>query len=638
MNNTFINNTFSSTSSTLVFVNNSARNTFYWNNFSRTSGLYVNDTDGTSLYNLSEGNLWQNVLNGSVVMYGSVPSQYGAGLYISTVGIPYNNSTSQGKFLCGFEGCGDYAPLSYPRYANLSINASPQDYGNYTGNGTYVVPTTVNITATPNVTKLFSNWTSEGNCSIANTTSNETNVSLYSNCNVTANFINYTVTEDCRGISRDTDLLGDTYATAGGICYSFEASDIYLDCHGYSIYGVNASESIGINVDNNNVVIRNCNIYNMSIGIFNNRGFYQTYQDNGIYSEEGKAGINTGGGSLVITGNEIILGTGAGINFQDNVLTFVIANNTIISTLDNAKPRLYMQSGAGDGVITGNIFDTYEHDDDAISGDSSTLLDIVNNTINGRINFITTTYTNINENNISTGAVDFALFLVDSSDMHFYNNNVSSNGSYVYNSGADLKFCNGDGNVWAPVMNGTWDVKGNDLSTHFPGLYYGSGGDDYPLSEQTTGGAFNGTMKDSCAITPFLGEPGTFIWIYNGSSWVEYNESSKINFRCSNPFPSYCQPQNQDNETSKPIFRNQNNGTVIRDWQAIKTNVTWETANLTCGTSRSPTSNINLTMEYKNYSLTPISSGLNESLYCWFYIESVPAGFARDFAIDFTGG
>ncbi|MCX6769741.1 MAG: hypothetical protein NT051_03605, partial [Candidatus Micrarchaeota archaeon] len=132
-------------------------NTFYWNNFTATSGLYINDTNSSNFYNTSmgghgEGNIYANVMNGSVLINGSTSSGYGHGLFIGTNGSwPYNSTTSGNMVTFGVV---DYAPLTLNNVSAPS--APPASYG---GGGSSSTPVTltssfdcasgsVNITAT----------------------------------------------------------------------------------------------------------------------------------------------------------------------------------------------------------------------------------------------------------------------------------------------------------------------------------------------------------------------------------------------------------------------------------------------------------------------------------------------------------
>ena len=137
-NNTFINNTLitdGGASDLLYIVAKAGKNKFYLNNFTATTGLYVVDYNGSNYYNgtydgKNQGNIYPNVINGSVSIYGTVVSSK-SGLYIGTsgTGYPYNISTSLGKFSCNFVGCADYAPLttssnSPPIVSNVKLNAT----------------------------------------------------------------------------------------------------------------------------------------------------------------------------------------------------------------------------------------------------------------------------------------------------------------------------------------------------------------------------------------------------------------------------------------------------------------------------------------------------------------------------------
>ncbi len=118
-NSVIANSTFLSTggASTLVLLSTgSIGNTFYWNNFTQTSGLYVNDSSGSNYFNATingnpEGNIWANVMNGSVNITGTSISSGFSGLYrgATGAGYPYNSTNSQGK-LSG--AVADYAPLT----------------------------------------------------------------------------------------------------------------------------------------------------------------------------------------------------------------------------------------------------------------------------------------------------------------------------------------------------------------------------------------------------------------------------------------------------------------------------------------------------------------------------------------------
>ena len=117
--NRIVNNTIMNATNLVNFFNTgTTKNTLYWNNFTGNPTRYVYDVGGGNFYNTTingqpEGNIWHNIMNGSVVVSGSQQSLYGQGLAVgsSGAGYPYNNTTSLGKFVCSFDGCADFAPL-----------------------------------------------------------------------------------------------------------------------------------------------------------------------------------------------------------------------------------------------------------------------------------------------------------------------------------------------------------------------------------------------------------------------------------------------------------------------------------------------------------------------------------------------
>lgn len=128
----------------------SSGNIFYWNNFTATTGAYVTDLNGSNFYNNSQsGNIYANVMNHSIAVWGSVPATYGNGLYRGTsgTGVPYNNSTLGGKFICSFAGCADYVPLT-------DLGAAP-----YPIAWSFTRPYSYLLTYYANGSNITANWT-----------------------------------------------------------------------------------------------------------------------------------------------------------------------------------------------------------------------------------------------------------------------------------------------------------------------------------------------------------------------------------------------------------------------------------------------------------------------------------------------
>ena len=190
INNTLIPNT-ANTNGLVYLTSASYWNTFYWNNFTNTSGHYVQDLNGSNYYNATtsggtnEGNIWYNVMNGSVQIQGSALSGYGSSLYIGNTGTgyPYNNTTSSmvlGKVV-------DWAPLTN----TLGCGALTSTGSTYTMNSNLAISSAncFNITAA-NIILNCNGYTITGN-NVTNTNgiyATSTNTTI-ENCNI-SNFSN----------------------------------------------------------------------------------------------------------------------------------------------------------------------------------------------------------------------------------------------------------------------------------------------------------------------------------------------------------------------------------------------------------------------------------------------------------------
>ncbi|MGV8169256.1 MAG: right-handed parallel beta-helix repeat-containing protein [Candidatus Nanoarchaeia archaeon] len=127
--NTFYGNVLLNADTLLYIEEDSDNNLFYWNKFFNDADMYINDLDGGNYYNVSmggqeEGNIYDDVLDGTVDIKGDVLSGYWAdSLYVGTegAGYPYNSANSLGKV-----NIVDYAPLTQfpitsPENATLTV-------------------------------------------------------------------------------------------------------------------------------------------------------------------------------------------------------------------------------------------------------------------------------------------------------------------------------------------------------------------------------------------------------------------------------------------------------------------------------------------------------------------------------------
>lgn len=132
-NNLFINNTLISDTDLVSINAQSGNNTFYWNNFTDTTGYYVNDANGTNYYNTTmsghgEGNIWHNVMNGSVEIFGIYPAIIAGHFYGYTgSGHPYNSTNSLGKVTSGVVDWGAITPNEYTSPNCTLVSITPSD-------------------------------------------------------------------------------------------------------------------------------------------------------------------------------------------------------------------------------------------------------------------------------------------------------------------------------------------------------------------------------------------------------------------------------------------------------------------------------------------------------------------------------
>ncbi|MFA6214032.1 MAG: hypothetical protein WC717_02025 [Candidatus Micrarchaeia archaeon] len=224
--NTLINTTLSSPggAGTLLSISaDSDSNIFCLDNFSSTGSYYASDASGANFYNCTyggknQGNIWHNVMNGSVAITGTENSSI-PGLYLGTTGsgYPYNSTNAQGKLSGTIV---DHAPLTpfLTLYANLTVLYGAG--GNATGNASdFVVPANRTINATPSEGYTFGNWSESGNCTAANASNANTTIEVRSGwCNATASFAAVpTATQATGGSSYISPSLSQSFNCSSGM-------------------------------------------------------------------------------------------------------------------------------------------------------------------------------------------------------------------------------------------------------------------------------------------------------------------------------------------------------------------------------------------------------------------------------------
>ena len=168
--NTIENTTLKSSSGTgtlLDIDSDSGGNTFYWNNFTATTGVYASDMNGSNIWNgsangIPEGNIWANVMNGSVLAAGNTHSSGFPALYIGAFGLgyPYSNATAGDK-LSG--SVVDYAPLTSNNQladtVTLALNGSSANIS-YVYSAAYAL--TINASSASGTQSIYQNGTPVG--------------------------------------------------------------------------------------------------------------------------------------------------------------------------------------------------------------------------------------------------------------------------------------------------------------------------------------------------------------------------------------------------------------------------------------------------------------------------------------------
>ena len=467
--NTIYNNTLISGSgaSNMLYVSaNSTNNTFYWNNFSATTGIYVNDTNGSNYYNTTlnssgAGNIWANVINQSVQVLGNLTSPFTSLNYGSAgSGYPYNNSTSDGKLIGNVVDNGPLTPQVIASCTDLS--SSGQTYvvtSNLAVNGS----TCFNVTA-ENITIDCAGYSVTGN----NTTdtygvySDQFNTTI-TNCNIT-NFdtgIYFNAADNGTISNTNITITKENYADptyCAGI-------NLYNGANYNSISNVNASTVFG-----NGIIIHSNSIYN-------------TIADSAIVSTT-KTGIYTYTGSNYTTVTNTYAFGGELALYFTNIHNSTVSSCTMETT---STYGAFMIRNANDNTIA-------------------------NNTMNGsgveaiEFNGADPCINNLFYNNTLISNTTLLLVNAQSTNNTFcWNNFTNTSGYYVndanggnyYNSST----CSNEGNIWFNVMNGSVDINGTSNSTGFPSLYIGVGGSGYPYNNSTAQNKLLGIIVDYAPLT-----------------------------------------------------------------------------------------------------------------------------------------
>jgi len=280
-----------------------------------------------------------------------------------------------------------------------------------------------------------------------NTSYDSTSKILYANI---SSFSNYTTRDDpsksCGFVDSDLNLTENLTSIA--TCLQINGSNVVIDCQGYFITGNSSDDGIVSAMDNNNIIIKNCNIRKFRVGI--------TIQDGDNYTIYNNTIADT-----VITYDKA-----DGIAII-NTTSFNISSNTIFnlsSTAEGGAQGIYIvektDGTCANSIIANNFIYNMSGDANNIPkaiefGDSSinSLRDIViENNLIENISCTDTTPPSLCEQHVG----GIGIQLITGKNITVNNNSIQTSGSGFYISGS------------APFA-----VNNNTLTSNFHGISYG---------------------------------------------------------------------------------------------------------------------------------------------------------------------
>jgi hypothetical protein len=569
-NNTIANNTLLS-NSTLLALNYATNNLFYWNNFTQTNGYYIYDDSyaygqylnrfNATINGKPEGNIYANVLNGSVAIQGNVSSGYGQNLYIGMngTGYPYKAATAQGKIYDPYNEVYDYAPLTPYYYGNNTTQQSctcgnlttPNYVCNVTqdlnSNGTCFTVYADNVTIQcnghtitgDNQTGTYGVFSTRQSTTVKNCT-----ISNYQNAILLESATNGLVLDNRLSTTHPTGYLGSGQWGKGYALWLtlshgtvVRNNQVNATSSGIAIYSVNSNNSVivgnnatasghtGISVNGESIGA------STGVAVENNTVYGNPAIELGSLSYSSVSGNNatgsgTGGGitmygpdHCVIRGNRA-LSSGVGIQQGSAIQLYWANNNTLAdnfancsggangidiaySSSDNNVTNNTAASTSGTGLYIGygsnaNTGYCYRNSVDGNTVVSGGQAARLENAQIGTVSGNTF---------ISAGGNSNLLYILGSGNTVYWNNFSATNGYYASIAGGNKlnTTINGkpEGNIYANVISGAVAVQGNVTSGYGAGLYIGMNGTGYPYSQATSQGKIVGNAVDYAPLTPF---------------------------------------------------------------------------------------------------------------------------------------
>ncbi|MCK9202578.1 MAG: right-handed parallel beta-helix repeat-containing protein, partial [Gallionella sp.] len=441
----------------LYIYSTSSGNTFYWNNFTPTSGFYVSDSNGSNFYNTTisghgEGNIWANVMNGSVAITGTNNSTGFPSLYYGTAGsgYPYNNTTAGGK-LSG--AVVDYAPLTSATTLTCGLLSTPNTVYTLTSSQSINGATCFNVTAA-NVTLDCNRYSVTGN-NAASTYGvySSQNFTTIKNCNISGFYAGIYFVGASNGTIRDTNSSSST-----GLGIYLNSNSNYTLITGASasssaLYGFYAYAGGFTRINNSNMT----SSANSALRLHTCPN--ATITGSTMSSPQTSLDLEPGSHGASVSNSQILGGASYAL------LLYAVQNSTFANNTINGRGATYAASVQA--TSTGNLF--------------------VNNTFlnaSGMVSLASTCGANRFYWNNFTSASGY--YVADANGSNFYNTTISGHG---------------EGNIWANVMNGSVSITGTANSS-ISGLYVGSSGSGYPYNNTTAGGKLSGPVVDYAPLTP----------------------------------------------------------------------------------------------------------------------------------------
>lgn len=199
--------------------------------------------------------------------------------------------------------------------------------------------------------------------------------------------------------------------------------------------------------------------------------------------------------------------------------------------------------------------------------------------------------------------------------------NSPADASYIQNSAQTIGWILQD-----ETASGNYTVKRNGTIQNASTSWTNNTNLNVWVNTSTVGNNWNYTISfndsagnDGTPDSVFInitsaGDPDTKFEIYNGSSWVEFNDTNDIEFRCT-PTQTNCEPTNQNTGGSQSIFKITNNGTASGN-VSMKINQTFSGIDFKCDDDYTSAGATIFTISYQQIHGT-LENGSSIYVSCW---------------------